>query len=475
MMQWVLAATLFCGAGVFTSCSSDHDNPGPEQANKNRSEFINHTRQNLKELAENLNFGSWELANHINLNFNEHVLNNPEFEKTISAMFLIQCLQSIQPVEEGSELDQMGYKAFAIVDLTQFNYRFTPNEDKTGFDVEPAEDFEIVCPEMNPLTQKVEPGLLKLTLKAGGSSFLHLLKYISKEDLAVVAKIPTEFTYAIANKVTGEWKNVFTGAFKNDVKMSGQSQFFDPKSDTFTISGNVNSTLSAISDDMPGDATTINFVVGQDPLTHEANVQLLYNHNNKEMLRLEGIIENLNGMTNYTEFTNSMSIADAFVSIMAGNNIKQGTFTMLDDLTTEVKMSDCAKALQLQQAMARARRNYADQNTIDGYTQQLNEIISATMTCKHHSMNIPMQMQTVKFGVDFWSVPALNFADEKGYVPITELFDKESIEYIINIADHAAEPMQESLVVVRQLMQYIQSLTGILKEKEANPLLNAPI
>ena len=62
IMNWVLAATLICGASVFTSCSANdaNDNPSQEQAKENRKEFIQHTRQNLKEVAENLNFASWE-------------------------------------------------------------------------------------------------------------------------------------------------------------------------------------------------------------------------------------------------------------------------------------------------------------------------------------------------------------------------------------------------------------------------------
>ena len=82
LMNWVLAATMICGASMFTSCTEGSDNPAPENA-KNRKEFIKHTRENLKELAENLNFASWEIANRINQEFNTAVLNNPEFEKAI--------------------------------------------------------------------------------------------------------------------------------------------------------------------------------------------------------------------------------------------------------------------------------------------------------------------------------------------------------------------------------------------------------
>ena len=45
-----------------------------------------------------------------------------------------------------------------------------------------------------------------------------------------------------------------------------------------------------------------------------------------------------------------------------------------------------------------------------------------------------MKLQTEKFGVDYWAMPAFNFADEKGYVP-----------------------MAGAILTVRQLLQFIQN------------------
>ncbi len=88
--NWVLAATLICGASVFTSCTNDtSDNPAQEQAKKNRKEFIEHTRATMKDLAENLNFGSWTATNTLNLYFNQYVLNNPEFNKAVLNAFIV--------------------------------------------------------------------------------------------------------------------------------------------------------------------------------------------------------------------------------------------------------------------------------------------------------------------------------------------------------------------------------------------------
>jgi hypothetical protein len=158
---------------------------------------------------------------------------------------------------------------------------------------------------------------------------------------------------------------------------------------------------------------------------------------------------------------------DVLSAIMAGNSIEKMELTLLDDLTTNLKVSDCEKLVKLQSDMALARRNYADQHTIEGYVEQINDLVDCSMTCKGVNQNIPMRLVTTKIGVDWWAVPGLNFADEKGYVPMTELIDKESVEYALNIIDHASEPMQYSIIMARQLMQAIRKLQNAFYDSKA--------
>ena len=75
---------------MFTACSSDdndNDNTVQEQAKTNRKEFIEHTRNNLKDVAENLNFSTWKSVGTLNTYFNRYVLNNPEFEQLLGGIF----------------------------------------------------------------------------------------------------------------------------------------------------------------------------------------------------------------------------------------------------------------------------------------------------------------------------------------------------------------------------------------------------
>ena len=456
LMQWMIAAILICGATVFTSCSNSEDNPAPENA-KNRKEFIKHTRENLKDLAENMNFNSWEIANRINQNFNTTVLNNPQFEKAIIPLFTQKIRESVKEVEEGSELAAMGYKQYATIDLTEFNYRFTMKEDGSGFDVEPADDFEMIINSFLPVSKKVV--LDKLTLQASGDTYKQLAKRLGNEELAVVILVPSDFTFSIATTNTGSWEEVFSGAFKNDVKMSGESEYMNPKTDAIGITGILKSAYSGKPDrKRAADATDLFFEIANDPVANEGSMKFSFGHNDKSMVELEATSEYIDKDIDFSQLTTSGRILDVLVAMISGSNV-EGSLTLNDDLTTEISINDCGKAMQLQREMAHARRNYADQATIEEYTKQLNELMSAKMTCKGVNQVIPMKLQTEKFGVDYWAMPAFNFADEKGYVPITELLDKESVEYGINIIDHAAEPMAGAIVTVRQLLQFVQTFT----------------
>ena len=466
MKNWVLAATLICGASVFTSCSESCDNPAPENA-KNRKEFIKHTRENLKDMAENLNFHSWDLANGMNQYFNTTVLNNPEFEKAIIPLFTQKVRETVKPVEEGSELAAMGYKQYATIDLTKFNYRFTMKADGSGFDVEEADDFEMIVNGINPETQEVETGIGKLTLKASGDTYKQLAKRLGTDELAVVILVPSDFAFTLAGNIDGDWIEGYKGAFTNTVTMSGESEFMNPKTDAIGITG----VLTTGVPDAPGgkyaaDATDLYFDIANDPVANESSMKFSFGHNDKSMIELEATGKYIDKEIDLSQLTTSGRILDVLVALVSGGSL-EGSITLNDDLTTDFSISDCGKAMQLQHEMAHARRNYADQATIEEYTKQLNELMSAKMTCKGVNQVIPMKLQTEKFGVDYWAMPAFNFADEKGYVPFTELLDKESVEYAINIIDHAAEPMAGSIITVRQLMQFVQTFLTQMRTNQA--------
>ena len=477
--NWVLVATLVCGASVFTSCSNDNsDNSGSiEQAKNNRKEFVAHTRATLKDLAENLNFTSWNAANTLNQYFNQYVLNNPDFEKAVLNAFMQKVMTSVKPVEAGSELAAMGYQMYGTVDLTDFNYRFTMNANNDGFDVEPADDFEVVLNGWNPVTQQLEAGLYRLTLKSGGSTTYKFEHAMSQQrGMALVVLIPSEFQFSIADRLSGQWHDGLSGSFKNQVSVADGHEYAQLDRDTWTVAGTITSDfpgVTALGHDSKWEAldqTTLDFSVVSDKVNNKGDVALSWSQNGRKMLDL-ALKESGDGTggiyrLDLSQFTSSASILDVIGAIMTSRTLDEGKLTLLDDLTTTVSISDMQEALQVAREAATARRNYADQKTIDQYTQKLNELVKCEMTCKGVNQEISMRLMTTKFGVDWWSMPSFNFADENGYVAFTELLDPESVQYGINIIDHAAEPMLQSAIVVRQLLQYLQGLVSGFQQSQ---------
>ena len=452
MFQWAMAAALICGASVFTSCTSDNDNPGPEQAKRNRTEFIKHTRQNLKEVAENLNFSTWNSVNYFNTYINQYVLLNDDFDKTISRTFG-QEIQKTMEVLPADVAERTGKKYGATVNLADFDYIFTATQ--TGFDVTPNTEDGLIVELTNPTAPEQS---VRISIKGSGEEYDLKAERMSNDSVGVVVKIPARYDFTFSTKQNDAWVENITVCTELTVAIDPNKPEYLPayaadiRKDAWNLKGTIKTSI-------PGDATEAVFNIGQDPNTHKSGLTLDYTHNGKKMIGLTAEMSNMNGLTDLSGLTSSNSIMDVMQAIMLGNSLDNMEITLLDDLTTTLKVTDCQKVLVLQSEMAKARRSYADQQTIEGYVSQLNQYISGSMTCKGlDNMQIPMKLQTTKIGVDWWAAPALNFADENGYVSLYDMLDKESVEYGLNIIDHAAGPMQQSIVTVRQMMQALQKL-----------------
>ncbi|MBR6276197.1 MAG: hypothetical protein IKR31_04605 [Prevotella sp.] len=451
IFQWAMAAALICGASVFTSCTNDTSDNPTEQAKKNRKEFIKHTRQNLKEVAENLNFSTWNSINYFNKYVNQYLVLNDDFDKTISRTFG-QEIQKTMEVLPADVAERTGKKYGATVNLADFDYIFTATQ--TGFDVTPNTEDGLIVELTNPTAPEQS---VRISIKGSGEEYDLKAERMSNDSVGVVVKIPARYDFTFSTKQNDAWVENITVCTELTVAIDPNKPEYLPayaadiRKDAWNLKGTIKTSI-------PGDAVEAVFNIGQDPSTHKSGLTLDYTHNGKKMIGLTAEMSNMNGLTDLSGLTSSNSIMDVMQAIMLGNSIDNLQITLLDDLTTTVKVTDCQKVLVLQSEMAHARRSYADQQTIEGYVSQLNQLISGSMTCAHQNMEIPMRLATTKIGVDWWAAPALNFADENGYVPLTEMLDKESLEYGLNIIDHAAAPMQQTIVTVRQLMQALQKM-----------------
>ena len=461
ILNWVLAATLVCGASVFTSCSSDNDdNPAQEQAKKNRKEFVSHTRSVMKDLAENLNFSTWKSVNYFNMGINEYVLLNDDFDKTFSRTVGMEIQKSIV-LRPADIIEKYGKKYEAFVNLADFDYIFTSTA--TGFDVTPNTEDGLVMEIVDPYYPEAA---VRIGLKGSGEEYAQYSYALTNDSVAVIIKFPAHYDFTLSTKQDGAWvPGITASADLTIINGDYGKELPDDATEIANDAWNLNGTVKT---SIPGDATELEFNIGQDPTTHKSGLTFDFAHNGQKRVALRAEGTNTNGQTDLSFLTNSSSILSVIGAVLQGNSIDDLTLTLNDDLTTTMKVSDCLKVMQIETEMNKARRNYADQQTMSGYADEMNKYITFAMTCKGVNQEIPMRIATAKVGVDWWVMPALNFADENGYTPLTDLLDKESLEYGINIIDHAAEPMQQSIIVVRQLAQALQKLqSAFLQTKPA--------
>lgn len=462
IMYWVLAATLVCGTSVFTACSNE-DNPveKQDQAKKNREVFVEHTRAMVKDLAENLNFTSWHTANAYNTYFNLYVLNNPEFEKTFFNTLIKDVMLSIKPVEEGSELAKTGFQTYATIDLTKFKYRFTMNDNNTGFNMEPADNFEVILNGHNPRTQQIEKGLYKVTLKSSGPTILKVLPMPNLNGTALVMVLCPEFQFAISSKITGSWNDDFSGSMSYQIPAGATDA-----SKGYTFNAVINSNILAETVGDQSDNTQLEFSISNDPVNGIGTGQACWTQNGRKMMEMS-VKEsgtNTGGISNLdmSQFNSASSIFEVIGAVLGSRSIDEAKLTLLDDLTTTFSISSLQKLLELESEYRNAGRNYADKQTIDEYTKKMNELVRAEIYCKGINQTLPMCLLTGEVGIDYWALYGIKFSDEEGYVSLVDLLDRKTVGYMINIADHSVDHMQQSVIVGRQLLEYIMSLVNLV-------------
>ena len=461
----MLAAILINGASVFTSCESNNDNavqPVPEQseAEKNRDKFIEHTRATVKAMAENLNFESWETANDYNMHFNQYVLNNKEFESSLTWTLLHMLAKNVQEVEEGSELAGKGVKQYIDLNLSNFKYRFTMREGKTDFDWEEADALEIILNGYNPVTKQVEDGIYKVTLKMDGVSGKKVVQIRNSDGKAVVLTLPSELQFTLSSKNSDAWHDDFSGVIRYQL----------PEGDTdsskgFTAEAKINSDILA-AEGKKGDKTELALSINSDRVNGHAAVFGSWMQNGRKMLELslKESGENMGGISNLdmSQFSSSSSIFEVIGSILGTRSIDEAKVTLLDDLTATFSVSNLLELLEVDSEF-RTARHYADMETINEYTKKLNELVKAELYCKATDQTLPMRLTTTPVGIDYWAVYEIQFS-ENDYVNLLAMLDRKTFAYVLNIVDHSTDHMQQSAIVVRQLLEFALLLNKKLAE-----------
>jgi hypothetical protein len=436
----LLLTALLCSTltvSLFTACNSDDDN-SPRTVNTNRADsktddgeavgeqraiFQAHVSKNLKQLAQELNIAPWQAANLVNSNFNSAVLAQPDFMSTFQQQLLQSVKQTLQPASD--ELAADGFKYQGTVALTTL---------------------------LDWLAQQCEDPLITFTPQ--GDLTPVLAQHLSNDTVAVILLIPSQLQFSISSALHGEQAELFKGTLQ--LASTAQGINANPLIDTWSLSGTVYATIPATSGEV--DAATLQFTISQDGTNNKSTNKMAFVHNGKKMIELDATHTQENGLSVLPQFSDDASLLDMVYSFVSGKKIDSLKLTLLDDMTITLSISDCAAATRIWQEAKTARRGYASFSAIDPFTQQLNQLITASVSCKDIDQQLPVMLVTTQLGFDHLALPALKFADENYYAPLTSLIDQPTMLYAINIVDHCLDPAQQTIIALRQFSRFMQAL-----------------
>ena len=195
------------------------------------------------------------------------------------------------------------------------------------------------------------------------------------------------------------------------------------------------------------DKTQLVLSISSDRVNGQASGQCCWTQNGRKMFELsvKESGENMGGISNLdmSQYSSSSSIFEVISSILGTRSIDEAKLTLLDDLTTTFSVGNLQTLLELENEYRTVGRNYADKETIDEYTKKLNDLVK------------PMRLATTPVGVDYWALYQVKFSDED-WVSLYDMLDRKTFEYVLNIMDHSTDRMQQSVIVMRQLLEFIQ-------------------
>ena len=420
----------------------------------NRTALIDHVRTIAKGMAEQgVNMGARNVITEVSSEFAKVLVANVEFLKGIKDASVELALKSAKDVEEGSELQQMGYSKYIEWGIDKLNGRYTFKTDGAPT-VEAADQIEVIF----PVTTK-EGGIVNCmtTLKGSGNTVGMVFPVLSDRTIALVLQVPETIMLESGRWSGGMFTKLFDTAFNNTFEANGTSKYVSFLRNKWSLNGVQHSFLKVTEGVLLPDENTISFGVGFDPVsTGQITSTLGFEQNNQPILSWNGsvtipsmpiIIPTLSTLISTLKqggdttgsgidlsglASGSGSILDLLMPLLAGSTIDNMEAVAMGDLGFKVKVTDLPKFQTLLMQLREARYQRKGEAAIDALVQQLNAITEGTVSCKALSQELPFKMVTKKFGVNYIPAPAVKFADEEDYVPLTDLTDKETLEYTIN-------------------------------------------
>ncbi len=426
-----------------------------------------HVKTQLQGMAQNLDFSAFSVAAQSLQQFNDDVLLSGKYDQQmlqVAMSIIAKVVPLLQPQDAPAALAAQGITKIIPIDLSVLSGTITIVDGTMTY--EPGTEGLIIKYTKELAGQKITN---TVTFKGSGTDRYQVIVPIPENvkiesipaGTALILGVAKQFDFTFdTDAFGGTVSRPLAAKFTLDIQ--SQSPYIAGLNNAFATTGELVANIPS----QTGQATPkkLTFGTSIDPNTNAAssNFQFLIGEQPVATFNTSG---NLNPARkiDFSKFNIATFDLQSFIDEMLTNSASSTEFNLLGDLAASIKILDGKAALQYTIASNQAR-HANDKATLEGLAEQLNQVVTATFTCKGAGIvDAPVKFKTVQFGVDLVNMPCIDLEGNGTYIPIINFYDMESLVYAINVSRHAMEPMGDAVKITGQLVKFAQKVIGLVQ------------
>lgn len=429
-----------------------------------------HVREQMKTIAENLDLSTFSIAAQSLTQFNNDVLLSGDYKAQMQ-MLLLQIIlptiiEKVKSQDAPAALAAQGIQKIRNVDFSVLDGVLTINNIEKTMGFVPGTDGLTIQYTKQQSGQTVT-NILKF--KGTGSKYQLVIPLPERltisgqsldipEGTAIILSLPAQFDATFnTNAFGGTDTKLLAASFTFDIQ--SESPYIAGLKNPFTFTGTVDANMPS----QTGQPTTkkLSFNTSVDPTKHTSSSSFQFMKGELPVADFK-ISGNLNPEAKTSSFNFATFDLQNHLTEMLTNSTMSTELSLMGDLGVSINILDGLEAMRHTVNSNRARHD-KDKAQLEEIAKKLNEVVNGKFTCKGAGIiDAPIKFQTEQFGVDLVNMPAIDLDGNGTYTPLTQLYDKQTIVYGVNIARNASEPMIDGIKITRQLLKFVQGVIGSL-------------
>ena len=436
-----MAATLFCGLFMLTSCEDERDNPADNDDNgvsddvtRNREEILSHIKSDAKFLADNMNPEMLNLMNEVYSQLTALMVRDRNYMKNMKQILAMMAsnnaLKNIKPVTKGSELAKMGYLMYIPVDIQTFGVQvvFDENGSSRLFS---GEGLEFIFPAT---VEGLGTTLYKVAF--AGSNWKETVAPAQLKNLKGIACV-----YRVPETIT----MTLSGLFDNKVLTLSNSSFDIGETQ---ISGQVSTSLNGVGYGLPDVESALDFKFS-NVQKGKVKIDCSYVNNGLNVMTL-GAMLTLPETGNLTELLSNID----FNGVSAEFDMQ-----ILDDLNLYGSIHDAAQFSQaFMNIIQNNHHNNVSFNEFFDNVDRLNLYSQFYITCRHAQSPLLLRFMTAWENNKILLMPGIWSYERFELIPFDAYMVQSDINNVKKALEAVFSPMGTNTLLNTQVFSRIMQM-----------------